>query len=73
MGFTCQHCGTVQPSGTVPHKTVTKQRTKVYPRRYAEDGETILDNGGKGVETVEELDLCEKCAEKQAKKPVQLI
>lgn len=67
MSFRCQHCNTVQESGTIPHKTVTEQRMKIYPKRYSNDGETVLDQGGKGLETVSEIDLCDKCAKKQEK------
>lgn len=75
MSFTCQQCGTPQEAGVKPCKTVTIQRAKVYPRREEGEGydHRVVDAGGTGTETVKEMDLCEKCAEKQSKKPVQAI
>lgn len=64
MSFACQACGTPQTTGTKPNKVVTKQRRKVYPVRYTPDGKRIIDNGGMGIETAEELNLCDKCAKK---------
>ena len=64
MSFTCQNCNKPQSAGTQPVKTVTKVRRKVYPQRTTPDGYEVIDQGGTGIETVEELNLCEKCAVK---------
>lgn len=60
--FICDKCKQLQPLHSKPILTVIEQREKVYPVIYAEDGKTILDNGGVGVETVKEVNLCQECA-----------
>ncbi len=73
--FKCQNCGKQIGPHTTPTMVVTKQRKKVYPKRYAEvDSEeegkegrketVVIDEGGTGFETVEEIGVCELCVPK---------
>ena len=55
MSFRCQGCNESQPPCCTQTRVVTKIREKTYHDKYAD---TI------GVETVEELALCEPCATK---------
>jgi hypothetical protein len=75
MSFKCQNCGTSQEAGEKPHVTVVQQRNKVYPMREEGEGydRVIVDQGGRGLETVKELSLCEKCADKALKAGVQIV
>lgn len=74
--FICQKCGEVIGPKVPAHMVVTKQRRKVYPQRTQEiiatdeDGRdprretVILDAGGSGLETVQEIQVCADCVKK---------
>ena len=55
------------PKRTKPVKVVTKTADVTYPKRYGRVNgeETCIDNGGKGTQIVEELDMCASCAAKK--------
>jgi hypothetical protein len=68
--FRCDKCNTVVPAGTSAHQLVVKKRTKTYPPRTREVAKgrryravQTIDPGGKGHETVQELKVCQSCAE----------
>ena len=59
MSFRCEECGI---HAKKPTKNVALRRYKKYPKRFAEDGKTIIDAGGQGWEIVREKMLCKGCA-----------
>lgn len=59
MSFNCDKCRK-HFSGS-PKKLVVNVRPKIYPKRFAKDGKTTIDEGGKGYEIVEEIDVCKNC------------
>lgn len=60
MSFSCGNCGETQEDGTIPTLIVTERRDKIYPERSKDN--TVVDKGGRGYETVREIQACEKCA-----------
>ena len=72
--FICESCGTQMESGIAPIRVVTHYREKIYPQRtteamvenedtgYIKKATVITDRGGKGIETVKEINACAKCA-----------
>jgi hypothetical protein len=60
MSFHCELCGEVQPTGSAPRRLVTETRQKSYPERRK--GTKLIDAGGKGYETVTEVNACATCA-----------
>ena len=61
MSFKCDRCSKVFPNHDAPIKTVTSIRDKEYPKRFAADGKTVIDNGGHGWEVAKEENLCATC------------
>lgn len=61
MSFKCDMCGKAQPNGFGPHKVVRETRRKSYAERCKAD--KVIDRGGKGFETVYEVDACGTCFE----------
>lgn len=61
MSFRCEVCDRPIGKYQKPITVVTQTRDKVYPKRFAEDGKTVIDNGGKGYETVKEIHACQEC------------
>ena len=58
MSFRCEFCGEAQPAGSKPIRVVTLWRDKLYPVRFARDGKTIIDRGGRGKEVAAEKNSC---------------
>ena len=58
MSFRCDSCNRVEQK---PIRKVVETREKIYPVRYASDGKTIIDKGGRGREIVHEMNLCADC------------
>lgn len=71
--YRCQVCGQVTPSGTRANKIVVATRPKTYPsrggersgfrRRFRSAPSKPYDKGGEGREIVQELVVCESCAQ----------
>jgi len=61
MSFRCEGCGKVPGVQRKPIRVVVETREKIYPVRYAKDGKTVIDKGGKGSEIVREMNLCSFC------------
>ncbi len=62
MSFVCQNCQKAQKNRTKPISFTTKHRKVKYPERYNEE-KKLIDKGGSGFETVQEVQLCNKCVE----------
>jgi len=62
MSFICEGCFRPQETYDKPVRFVSETREKIYPKRYAKDGKTVIDNGGKGIEIVKEMNLCGYCS-----------
>jgi hypothetical protein len=64
VSFICEYCNKPQKPKTKPIRIPIETRGKIYPVRFAEDEITIIDNGGKGHETVKEMNFCKECFDK---------
>lgn len=68
MSFRCDICDAVQPVRSKPIKIVLETRKVVYPQRTVKKitqfrtDIIVIDNGGQGVEIVEEANACADCA-----------
>ena len=61
MSFKCDGCQKTQANRDKPIRVVAETREKIYPIRYAKDGKTVIDNGGRGTEIAREINLCAPC------------
>jgi len=59
MSFRCGNCGEAQEDRSIPTLIQTERRNKVYPERRKDD--EVIDKGGKGYETVREIQVCGEC------------
>jgi hypothetical protein len=59
MSFICQNCQEAQKNGVKPILFTSQRRKVKYPERY--ENEKLIDKGGSGFETAQEIQLCEKC------------
>lgn len=62
MSFICDKCHKPQRNHIKPIRVVVEIRKKIYPIRYAKDGKTVIDKGGKGIEIAREMNLCLPCS-----------
>jgi hypothetical protein len=60
MSFRCERCHRALIDGIKPIVIVIERREKIYPVRRL--GKTITDKGGRGSETVSEIQVCPLCA-----------
>ena len=61
MSFICDVCKRPMRNGSKPVHIIKKTRDVVYPERRNEKNE-VVDRGGVGWETVNEVKACKKCA-----------
>lgn len=72
--YNCEFCGVTVPAKTSCVKIITKTREVIFPQRsYANrlPGKPVHwspDNGGKGVQIVEEKNACPACAKEHREK-----
>jgi hypothetical protein len=63
MSFICDKCLKPQSNHEKPYRVIVETRKRIYPKRFAKDGKTIIDNGGDGWEIAREMNLCKSCHE----------
>ncbi len=61
MSFVCQICDEPQKDRAKPILIAIEQRNKTYPERRDKE-DKLIDKGGRGHETVREVQACKKCA-----------
>lgn len=79
--FRCYFCKRVTPPKTTRHSVVIETREKNYverrrePKRrgFRDREESVRDRGGKGIETIREVDACPECAAEQQRQQVASV